>query len=391
MEWNALDWLDLVLRWFHVMAAISWIGGSLYLLWLDRIFANADRAEKGEHGEPWLIDLAGSLLTERLMPGPGGLAKTHIWFKRETTLTWVSGILLLVMVANLPGGGLLVGANGEPMDPLLGTAIIVVLLVLFWVIYDLLWRLPSIPGTKLPGLISYAAFVAAAWGLTQIFSGRAAFILIGAGLGTILLANVWLKILPALREMNGAREAGRPAAAELCQRARERSVHNSYLIFPTVILMLSNHYPVLYSHHFNWLVLALLAAAFIALRHVVVSGKAGVWALGPAAVLLAAAILAAASPSPHQAGAKGVSFAEARGIINAHCLNCHSTVPADRNFGPSPGGIAFDLPESIKRHAERIKVRAVDARTMPNRHDSGMTTAERETLGRWVNEGAKLE
>ncbi|MCP5119884.1 MAG: urate hydroxylase PuuD, partial [bacterium] len=174
MEWNAIDWLDLVLRWFHVMAGISWIGGSLYLMWLDRVFASPERAAKGERGEPWLIDLAGSLLVEKLKPGPDGLARTHVWFKRETTLTWVSGILLLAMVAHLPGGGLLTDASGQPIDALVGAAVIAALLVLSWGCYDLLWRMPLGRRPVAPGVISYAMFVAAAWILSQIFSGRAA-------------------------------------------------------------------------------------------------------------------------------------------------------------------------------------------------------------------------
>ena len=131
-------------RWFHVIAAISWIGGSLNLLWLDCIFANSERRAKGEHGEPWLIDLAGSLFAEKLKLSLGGLEKTHIWLKRETTLTWVSGLLLLVMVAKPPGGCLLTGADGEPIDGVTGTAIIAAFLILFWGGFDLLWRMPSI-------------------------------------------------------------------------------------------------------------------------------------------------------------------------------------------------------------------------------------------------------
>ncbi len=391
MEWNTLEWIDLLLRWFHVMAAISWTGGSLYLLWLDRIFADPERAAKGEHGEPWLIDLAGSLLVEKLGLGAGSLVKTHIWFKRETTLTWVSGVLLLVMVANLPGGHLLADADGQPMNTLLGSVLITGVLALVWGVYDLLWRRSRTLNTIALGVVSYALFVAAAWALSETFSGWAAFIILGAALGTVLLANVWLRVLPALREMSSARDEGRSPDAALCELGRQRTVHNSYLIFPTVILMISNHYPVLYGHHFNWIIAALLMAAFIALRHVVVSGKPGKWALASVAVFAAAAVLVTAVAPTRESAAEAVSFTSARSVIIERCLSCHSAVPADRAFGPAPGGVAFDLPADIKRHAERIKVRAVDARTMPNRHESGMTRAERELLGRWVDEGARLE
>ncbi len=384
MVWNAIDWVDLVLRWFHVMAGISWIGGSLYLLWLDRILASPERAAKGEHGEPWLINLAGSLLVEKLKLGPDGLVKTHAWFKRETTLTYVSGILLLVMVAQLPGGGLLIGAEGQPLDGLVAAALIAAPLILGWVCYDLCWRLTPADQPLVPGAVSYAAFVALAWGLAQVFSGRAVFIVLGATLGTIMMGNVWFRILPALKEMSEAQG--------IDPQARMRATHNSYLIFPTVVLMLGNHYPVIYGHHFNWLIIALLAAAFVLLRHVVVGGKAGKRALAPVAALALGAFVISAVPPPRlAAGEDAISFAAVRGIVIERCLSCHSTVPSDRTFGPLAAGIAFDRPEDIKRHAARIKARAADSLTMPNRHQSGMTAAERKLLGRWVNQGARLE
>jgi uncharacterized membrane protein len=393
MDWNSIDWLDLVLRWFHVMAGVSWIGGSLYLMWLDRVFASPERAAKEERGEPWLIDLTGSLLVEKLRPGPDELVKTHVWFKRETTLTWVSGILLLAVVAHLPGGGLLTDPSGQPIGALVGVAVIAALLVLSWGCYDLLWRTSLSRRPVALGVISYAMFVAAAWILTQIFSGRAAFILLGAALGTLMFANVWLTILPALREMSEARALGRAADVALCSRARERATHNSYLIFPTVVLMLSNHYPVIYGHRLNWIALSLVAASFVGVRHLVVRGRAGVWALYPAVAALGVAVflIASAHPARESAGVETVSFTAARGIIIQRCLSCHSTVPSDRTFGPVPGGVGFDRPESIKRHAQRIKVRAVSSRTMPNRHGNGMTEAERALLGRWVDQGAMLE
>tara|TARA_B100001971_G_scaffold134487_1_gene124279 strand:- start:2422 stop:3612 length:1191 start_codon:yes stop_codon:yes gene_type:complete len=396
MAWNTLDWLDLMLRWFHIMGGISWIGGSLYLLWLDRIFADPERAAKGEHGEPWMIDRAGSLLVEKLKLEPDGLTKTHIWFKRETILTWVSGILLLVMVAPLPGS-LLTGSGGQPINAFTSAAIVVALLALSWFCYDLLWRLSLSRKTALLLTLSLGLFATIAWGLTQIFSGRAVFMLLGSTLGSLMMGNVWFRILPALKEMKEARQENRMAEPTLCTLARHRATHNSYLIFPTVVLMLSNHYPVIYSHWLNWIVVSLLLAAFVGGRHMVVSGKAGLWAFYSALILVGIAVylVAAVNPPRESADSGSVSFTTARGIIVKHCLSCHSTVPADRSYGPAPGKISFDRPEDIKRHARRIKVSTVTIKTMPIKRDSGqdngMTKAERELLGRWVDAGAKLE
>lgn len=290
MNWNSLEWLDLVLRWFHVMAGISWIGSSLHYMWLDRVFTNHKRAASGEHGEPWLIDLTGSLLVAKFKPGPDGLARTHIWFRRETTFTWVSGILLLAVLVWLPGRSILTYADGELIDVLVGGPIIIGFLVLSWICYDLLWGSSRSRRFVVSGALSCAVFVAATWSLTQTFSGRAAFILAGAALGTIMAANVWLRILPALRKMNEARIAGQSADVNMCSKARIRAAHNSYLIFPTVVLMLSNHYPQFYSHELNWIALSLVAVAFVGVRHRVVSGRKNAWALYSAVAALGVAI-----------------------------------------------------------------------------------------------------
>ncbi|MBT5939555.1 MAG: urate hydroxylase PuuD [Rhodospirillaceae bacterium] len=390
MAWNTLDWLDLVLRWFHIMGGISWIGGSLYLLWLDRIFANPERTTKGEHGEPWMIDQAGSLLVEKLKLEPDGLGKTHIWFKRETILTWVSGILLLAMIAPLPGS-LLTDANGQPINVLTSTVIVIALLTLPWICWDLLWRTSQQPALRL--IIFFVLLVAVAWGLAQIFSGRAVFLLLGVTLGTIMMGNVWFRVLPTLKEMKDARTENRTADEALCLLARDRTTHNSYLMFPIVVLMLSNHYPVIYSHWLNWVIAALLVTAFVGARHMVVSGKAGLWALYSALVLLGIAVylVAAVNPSQKPVDAGSVSFTTVRSIISKHCLSCHSTVPTERKYGPAPGGVSFDRPEDIKRYAKQIKISTVNSEAMPNQPNSSMTKAERELLGRWVDGGAKLE
>ena len=279
MNWTWIEWLDLALRWFHVMAGISWIGSSLYIMWLDRVFADPDRAARGENGEPWLIDLTDSLLAGKLAPGPGRFAGTLAWFARESTLTLASGLVLFAVLAWLPGGSILGYADGRPIGALPGVAIVAGTLALSWLGYDHLWRSPGRRIAAVAGPASLLLFVAAAWGLTQIFSGRAAFILAGAALGFVMWANLWLRIRPALKELREARIAGRPPDVDLRSKARMRAAHNSYLVFPTVALMLSNHFPHVYSHELNWIAMSLVAVALVGVRHRIVSGRSGAWAL----------------------------------------------------------------------------------------------------------------
>jgi len=386
------DWVDLILRWFHVMAGISWVGGSLYLLWLARVLGDPDRVRRGESGEPWLVDLGGALLVEQLGLGAGEQARTHHWFKRESTLTWLSGFVLLVAG---PLAGLAIGD-----DPGAGwrTALLagVAALALFaasWIGYDRLWtsRLGARPA--LAGAVSLVVLCGIAWVLAAVVPGRVLHIVIGALLGTLMALNVWRRILPGLGEMSAARREQRRPDVGRCALARTRSIHNSYLMFPVVVLMLGNHFPAWYGHSLNWLVTTLVVAAFVFARHVVATGGAGKWALFPALGLFAAAALFVDRGSGREESAEvgAVPFSTVRTIVFQRCQSCHSSVPSDRRHAASAGGIAFDDPAAIAALGVRIRAVTTGSRTMPPPGAAGMTENERELLGRWVAQGAKLE
>lgn len=385
------EWLELILRWFHVMAGISWVGGSLYLLWLARVLDDPERARRGESGEPWLVDLSGALLVEKLGFDANGQARTHHWFKRETTLTWLSGFLLLVAgpLAGLSGGGW----SGGWRAALPAGAATLALFAAGWIAYDRLWssRLGARP--LLAGGLSFAVLAALAWGLAAVVPGRVMHIVIGALLGTLMALNVWYRILPGLGEMSAARRERRRPDERRCALARLRSVHNSYLMFPVVVLMLGNHFPAWYGHPLNWLVTTLVVLAFVFARHVVATGGAGKWALLPALWLFAAAALVvdlgAGRAAPDAAGA--VPFSAARAIVFQRCQGCHSSVPSDRRHAGPAGGIAFDDPAAIAALGARIRAVTTGSRTMPPPGAAGMTEDERELLGRWVAQGARLE
>jgi len=387
--------IDLLLRWTHFIAGIAWIGSSFYFIWLDRALTAPAQARPGVEGDLWMVHSGGFYQVEKRRPGPGEVPPVLHWFKWEALLTWVSGIALLVLVYYL-GGAYLLDPGVSRIGRGTATALGIGLLVVGWLIYDWLWRSPLAARAGIAATISLALLAAVTLALCRLLSGRAAFMHVGSLLGTIMVANVWMRILPAQREMIAATQAGRQADFTLGERANQRSVHNSYMTFPLLFIMLSNHYPATYASPANWLVLLLLIVAGAGVRHAMIGrGRSSRWALVPAALALAAAMFfstpkSVAAPAHAVAGATAPSFTAVRAVIAQRCLPCHSQFQSDPTFGPAPGGVTFDTPESIARLAERIRVRAVETQTMPIANKTGMTPDERALLARWIAAGAQL-
>jgi uncharacterized membrane protein len=391
------DWANLLLRWTHFIAGIAWIGSSFYFIWLDRAIAAPPQPRPGVEGDLWMVHSGGFYQVEKRKPRPGEVPPVLHWFKWEALFTWITGISLLVLIYYLSDAYLL--------DPNIsrigrGTAIPlgIGLLVVGWLFYDWLWSSSLAARRSLATTISLVLLGAVTYLLCRVLSGRAAFMHIGSLVGTIMVANVWLRILPAQREMLAATRAGRPADFTLGERAKQRSVHNSYMTFPLLFIMLSNHYPATYSSPVNWLVLACLFVAGAAVRHAMIGrGARSRWALAPAGLALAGAMFFSTPRALEGGGTRGAgssdtvpSFAAVRSVIAQRCQPCHSNYQTDRSVGPAPGGVTFDTPESIARLAERIRVRAVETKTMPLANKTGMTQEERDLLGRWVAAGAPL-
>lgn len=394
------DWADLVVRWTHFVAGIAWIGSSFYFIWVDRTLGAPARPAPDVEGDLWLVHSGGFYQVEKRRPGPGEVPAVLHWFKWEAMVTWISGIALLVLVYYLTGAYLL-----DPAVSRIGrgtaTALGIGLLVAGWAAYDGLWRSPLSRRAGLATAVSLLLLAGATLLLCRLLSGRAAYMHVGSLLGTIMVANVWLRIIPAQRQMVAATRAGQPADFTLGERAKRRSVHNSYLTLPLLFIMVSHHYPATYASPLNWVVLLLLIVGGAAARHVMIGGAPGRgarWAAVPAAAALAAAILITgpAARPPSLATAAGETagapppFATVRAIIQQRCLPCHSRYPADATFGPAPAGVAFDSPESMVRFAERIEVRTVATETMPPGNATGMTAGERAVLARWIAAGAPL-
>ena len=391
-----LDWISLLTRWVHFTAGIAWIGSSFYFIWVDRNLAPPSAAKPGVEGELWMVHSGGFYQLEKRRVGPGDMPPVLHWFKWEAALTWASGVVLLVVVYYLTGGAYLVDPAVSALSANEATLLSVGLLVVGWFVYDAIWR-SSLARTGWPAVaLSLALLGGVVFGLFHALSARAAYIHVGALLGSLMVANVWAVILPAQQKMIDATRSGEQPDYSVGEGAKRRSVHNSYMTLPVLFTMLSSHFPQTYGIPLGWLVLLLLMAGGALARHVMISrSPRRRWALAPmTACLLASVVLATPRTARLTADAGATSaavpFGAARVVINARCLACHSAYPVDKMFTAAPNGVMFDTPEQIVRLAARIRERAVVQRTMPFANKTGITDAERETLRRWIDTGARL-
>jgi len=404
MSGAVVELLDLIARWVHVIAGIMWIGNSLLFNWLDRNLR--PRLEPDVYGDIWLIHSGGFYLVEknqgeRAADGRRALPRPLHWFKWQAYTTWLSGAALLIIVYYLGGRALVVDPNVSPISPLAGSLIGAGTIVAAWVLYDFTWRSLGTRAPRIAGAVSVVLLVVAIEWLLSKLSGRAAFLHVGAMLGTIMAANVGMVIMPSQRELVAALSAGRAPSQEIADRAKTRSIHNNYLTFPVTILMMSAHFPSLYAGRGDWPLLTIIAGG-AAVRHVLnVRFTFGAWKPALAATMLATVLLLwtfvrlerlqASSAGAQGAGVPAhVTFADARRVIDRRCAACHSATPSDVSLGLMPAGVAFDTPEQIRALAARIRERAVIQRTMPPGNKTRITDTERAVLARWIDSGAQL-
>jgi len=281
MDANLSEWLNLSLRWLHLVAGISWIGSSFYFMWLDKHLEPPGPNDKNSAGSLWMVHSGGFYHVEKRYLAAGEVPRNLHWFKYEALFTWITGFALLVLVYYL--GGVLVDSDVQEYSAGTLAFLGIGVLVLGWAVYDLLW-MTSLP-PWLTAVLSYALLVALSYGLTRFYSARAAYIHVGAVLGTIMVANVWMRILPAQRQMIAATQKGETRDMRLAHRAKLRSVHNSYMTLPVLFLMVSHHYPSTYGHAWSWLILAGLMLIGAAIRHHLIYHTRRTWGLVLAAAL----------------------------------------------------------------------------------------------------------
>jgi uncharacterized membrane protein len=399
---GAIELIDLVARWVHVIAAIMWIGNSLLFNWLDRRLEPASGITRtpAPLGRIWLLHSGGFYYVEKTLLAGAALPKPLHWFKWQAYTTWWSGALLLLVVYYLGGRAVLADSSVQVMSQGQAVALGAGAILAGWLVYESMQRLvaPRMPG--LATAVWLLGLTGIAVGLTQLLNGRAAFLHVGAMLGTIMAANVVFTIVPSQRELVAAVAEGRGGDAAVSARAKRVSIHNNYFTFPVIILMLISHFPAVYGNPDNWLLLLLLVVLGVAVRHLLnIRFDYPAWRPALAGTLVAGGVLlygllrnGAASPAEAVAAAAGpVSFAEVKQVIDRRCAACHSAHPSDLSFGVAPGGVRYDTPEQIVSYAARIRERAVITRTMPPGNKTRITEEERALLGRWVQQGGPAQ
>jgi uncharacterized membrane protein len=387
----ATDWLNLLGRWLHVIAGIAWIGSSFYFIALDNHLRPPPKdADEGVGGESWEIHGGGFYRVQKYKLAPHELPEPLHWFKWEAYTTWLSGFALLVVLYYLHANDYLIDKSVADLSPLEAILISIALLAASWLVYDALCRVlgarPLLLAASLLGLITLAA-----WGTSQLFSGRASYIQIGAMIGTMMVGNVFFVIIPAHWKLVRAKEAGSEPDPVWNERGKLRSVHNNYLTLPVVFTMLSNHFPFTYGHSYSWLILVVLLVIgawvrhFFNLRH---TGRT-VWAIPiSAAVAIAVLAILIRPQTESSAGTGTVPFATVARIVGERCAACHSVHPT--LVTAAPLGLTLDTPAEIQRYASNIRDLAVSSKTMPLGNATHMTDAERQTLGQWIAQGAKI-
>lgn len=394
-----LDWLNLILRWAHIITGIAWIGSSFYFIWLDARLNVPPRDPESPDvaGDLWAVHGGGFYHSQKYKVAPAELPEPLHWFKWEAYWTWITGFLLLAVVYYFNADALLVDPAVADIDSTTAIVSSLLLLPAGWFLYEGLCRL-GLSGGRF-ALLGAALVLALCFGVSQLYGGRGAFMQIGVMLGTIMVANVWRVIIPSQKQLVAAKLLGAEPDARLGAKAKQRSVHNNYLTLPVVFVMISPHFAVTYAHKLNWLVLFVIFVVGALIRHYFNLRNQGrhAVALPIAAAVVGAMLVAALAPrntgsaSNALAASAEVSFAEVHRIIHERCVTCHSAAPTHPTAPVTAAGVALDTPREIKVWSQRIFDRVVVTKTMPLANLTEMTDEERAAIERWYASGAHTD
>lgn len=395
MEAYLLDWANLLLRWFHLIVGIAWIGASFYFVMLDNSLKapkKPEDAKRGVFGELWAVHGGGFYCSQKFPTGPKGepLSDDLHWSKWEAYSTWLSGMSLLAVVYWIGASNTLIDARVMELTPVTAVGISIAFLTAGWLVYDVLCR--NLVGRD--GLLAAIVFIfvmVCNYALHHLFSARGAYIHVGAMLGTMMSANVFFHIIPGQKRMVDQIRAGQEVDSKPGIIGKQRSVHNTYFTLPVLFIMISNHYPMTYGNSNGWLVLAVLMLAGVLIRQYFVlrhRGEQKLWqpVVGVALIL---ALIVLMAPKSVDAGGKKIAFSDVKSVIDQRCVTCHAAQPTREGFAQPPKGVMLESATQIGQHVAKM-AETVGTGYMPLGNLTKMTDEERKLIAAWAAQGARL-
>ena len=395
MESYLLDWANLLVRWLHVIAGVAWTGSSFYFVMLDLSLKppkHPEDEQRGVSGEFWAVHGGGFYVSQKFLTGPKGepLSNDLHWTKWEAYTTWVSGMALLALIYWFGANSYLIDQRVLPLTPAHAIVLSIAFIGMGWLAYDGLCRL-LLGKDNLLAVLVFVFVVASDYALFQLFSARAAFVHVGAMLGTMMVANVFFHIIPGQKKMVAQIRAGAEVDPTPGVIGKQRSVHNTYFTLPVLFIMISNHYPMTYSHEHGWLALVVIMLAgglirqFFVLRH---RGESKWW-LPLSGTVLLMGLIAAMVPKPLEtaSGNRQVSFAQVQQVLNQRCVGCHAAQPMQPGFAQPPKGVLLETPEQVAQHAVKL-AETVRTGYMPIGNLTQITEDERQLIATWLTQGA---
>jgi uncharacterized membrane protein len=402
METILSEWVNFGLRWLHVVAGVAWIGSSFYFVHLDSSLKRRDGVPAGAGGEAWQVHGGGFYHMVKYLVAPSRMPDELTWFKWEAYATWLSGMALLIVLYYAQPGLYLVDPLTFDLPPWIAIVTSLCLLAVGWIAYDEICKSRLGRDENVLAAIGWVFLVVLTWLSTELFSGRGAYMQMGALIGTIMVGNVFLIIIPNQKKVVADLIAGKAPDPALGAQAKQRSMHNNYLTLPVLFIMLSNHYPLSFASRWNWVIVAIVLIVGAVIRHFYNQRHKGLanpwwtWAVAAAGMVIII-LLSTAGPSHAERRATApeagtaVSFDDVQNVVMSRCSMCHAEEPLWPGIGQPPKGVLLDSPVMIRVHARQIYLNAAVTDAMPPANVTELEPAERGLLKAWYENGAPAQ
>jgi uncharacterized membrane protein len=391
MEAYLLEWANLFFRWFHVIAGIAWIGASFYFVWLDNSLENPPqwKKDKGIGGDLWAIHGGGFYEVAKYKLGPEKMPENLHWFKWEAYTTWLTGMVMLWIVYYIGAESFLIDNSRLELTQWQAIGLGMGYIAVGFAVYEMLVKTPLRHNGKAFGLVLFSFLVFMAWFASEVFSPRGAFIHVGALIGTIMAGNVFLGIMPSQRALVEAVQRGEAPDPKYGAFAKLRSTHNNYFTLPLIFIMISNHYPMTYSHELNWLVLSAICFILAFARHFFNLRHRGEFK--PSILVIAAIMMAGVAvwiaPKPVEINEEVVAgFTDQQGmaIIKERCASCHAATPTQAGFASPPAGVSLETMDQVMVIKPKL-IEVINSNYMPLGNITQMTDEERQQVIGWLS------